>query len=234
MKRTPNIPAGYSTAQAAERLGVSQHEVSRLVRAGYLTAVMSDAGIYIIDPDSVHRQEKNVRMKGRPWDADTAWGALMLLDGEASSGLSYHRDRRLRLKLTEISAEELVALLRKRMTAMRFSVSPSFADDLRERLSLTGVSSSHALSLGIAADENREIDGYPGSADAVVEKLFLFPDNSGSCILRDPCGIPEKLRGLKEMPPAVVAADLATSIDERERRCGLDYLERKLDEFRMH
>lgn len=235
MEAQRHIPSGYSTAQAAERLGVSQHEVSRLIRTGSLSAVKTDAGIYVIDPESAHRQEKNFRAKGRPWDADTAWAALMLLGGETSSGIGYHRDRRLRLKLAEVSAEELVALMRKRMTAMRFNVSPSFQEDTRRCLSLTGASSPYAASLGLVVGSIEEIDGYPISAtDEVVEEFFLFPDANGTCVLREPYMLPEKLEGLECMPPVVVAADLAMSVDERERRVGLEYLDRRLDEFRNH
>lgn len=235
MEERRNIPAGYSTAQVAKRLGVSQHEVSRLIRVGSLEATMTDAGIYVINPDSVHRHERVARMKGRPWDPDTAWAALLLLEGEASSGLGYHRERRLRLKLAEVSAERLVTLMRKRMTAMRFSVSPSFAEDLKGCLTLSGISSPYAASLGLTAGSSQGVDGYPiGSVDELVEKFFLFPDGGGTCILRESHGLPDKLKGLPDMPPVVVAADLAVSVDERERCCGLEYLDRRLDEFRDH
>lgn len=186
METQQNIPAGYTTAQVAQRLGISQHEVARHIRNGSLSAILTDAGIYVIDPDSTHRFENNTRKKGRPWDAETSWTALLLLDGVIETELNYHRERRLRLKL------------------------------------------------GLATNTERVIDGYPRkSLHETIDELFLVPNSNGNCILREPIGLPQRLQGLSEMPPPiVVAADLATSVDARERRCGLDYLKRKLAEFR--
>ena len=99
MKTLMNIPPGYSSSQAARQLGISQHEVARLVRTGTLTAQKLESGMYVVDPGSVQGLAQSRAAKGRPWDAETAWAALLLLDGEDSIGLNYHKSRRLRSKL---------------------------------------------------------------------------------------------------------------------------------------
>ena len=233
MSPQQNIPGGYSTSQAAERLGVSRHEVARLVRAGTLDARMIDAGLYVVDPGSVQRRAAATVLRGRPWDARTAWAALLALEGEGDLGIAYHAERRLRRRLAEVSAEELAALSGKRMRVIRYRCAPSFADDVRGSLSLSGVSSPWASDMGLAVSACDGIDGYVLRAEAdIVRDCFLIADAGGGCVLREARDLPEPLRGLPSMPPTVAAADLALSADERERRCGLDFLEGRLREYR--
>ncbi len=233
MNGTDCITGGYSTSQAAKKLGVSQHEVTRLIRSGLLEARKIDAGIYVVDSDSVQRRMRTSRAKGRPWDASTGWAALLLLEGVDSPGIGYHCERRLKAKMAEMSAEELVVLSRKRMQAFFYRCSPSYADDVRSGLSLSGISSPWAEGMGLVLADVSEIDGYAlHSKDDIVNECFLVSDPNGGCCVRIASSLPEALQGLDAMPPTVAAADLALSVDDRERRCGLDFLERKLSEYR--
>lgn len=222
-----DITTGYSAAQAAELLGVQTHEVTRLFRAGVLKGQKVAGGALLLDAGCVQSYKSNSRGKGRPWDAQTAWAALLLLDGKDVSWLPYHRKRRLLEKLESISAEDLVWLARKRATAEVYSVSQSFADDVRASLAQSGMSASSSAGMGLVSSA-RIIDGYAREAD-VVEKYYMMPDQGGNCIIRTAEGAPAGLLEEAEMPTTVVAADLAMSLDEREKRCGLDYLRGALD-----
>ena len=234
MNANPNIPAGYSTRQAAQLLGVSCHEVSRLIRSEKLRAVKTHAGMYIIDSNSLHELEAKIRTRGRPWDASTAWAALLALEGCRDHDLSYHRQRRLAIALKEIDAIELVAKSRKRSSVERFAASPSFAEDVRERLVPSGISDRRCAQLGLSVSSN-QIDGYAREPlDEIVRSCWLIPDSGGECVIRIPHDLPTALDAAREMPLSVVAADLAESANIRERRCGLDYLQRRLDEYGGH
>lgn len=54
-------------------------------------------------------------------------------------------------------------------------------------------------------------------------------DQGGNFIIRIAEGAPVGLLDEAEMPATVAAADLAMSPDEREKRCGLDYLRGAFD-----
>jgi len=168
---------------------------------------------------------------GRPWDAQTAWASLLLLEDADIGWLPYHRLRRLKQKLRTVSAEELVWCARKRATAARYSVSPSFSEDLKRSLCLTGMGAAAAADLGLTASTSA-IDGYAAEADRIVADFYLMPDRTGNCTVRTAFDAPGGLLDAEEMPVAVVAADLASSLDARERRCGLDYLEGALNAIR--
>lgn len=233
MKSGYDISSGYTTSQAARLLGIGRHEVARLARVGILRAGKTDSGSLVVDPDSVHAQGALSQFKGRPWSPQTAWAALFALDGDEVLWLEYHKRRRLFLKLKEISAEELVWLARNRMEIRRYLVSPSFEDDVRGALVATGMASSFAFDLGLASLVP-VLDGYViGRTPEEVERdFFLVEGSSGSCTVRFARDLPDSLACADEMPESVVAADLAMSVDVRERRCGLDYLKGLLDGMR--
>lgn len=230
MEHMDNITSGYTASQAAKILGVGRHEVARLVRSGILRARKADSGVLVIDPASLHAHEVLAQSKGRPWDAQTAWAALLILGGNDVSWLEYHRRRRLLLKLKEISAKELVWMARNRMEARRYLVSPSVEGDLREALVATGMASNLVNDLGLASTMP-VLDGYAvGKTPEEMERDFLLmEDAAGSCTVRFANNLPTSLVDATEMPAPVVAADLAMSVDSRERRCGSDYLEGLLD-----
>ena len=233
MENAYDIASGYTTSQAARLLGVGRHEVARLVRNGILRARKTDSGTLAIDPGSVHAHEALSQFKGRPWSPQTAWAALLAIGGDDVSWLEYHKRRRLLLKLKEIGAGELIWLARNRMEARRYLVSPSFEDDVRKALVATGMASVLANDLGLASTAP-VLDGYVVgmTAEELERDFFLVEDATGSCTARFASDLPDSLADATGMPAAVVAADLAMSVDTRERRRGLAYLEGLLDGMR--
>lgn len=233
IENTNDIASGYTASQAARLLGVGRHEVARLARSGVLSARKTDAGALVLDPGSVHAHGALSQFKGRPWSPQTAWAALLAIGGGDVSWLDYHKRRRLFLKLKEIGVGKLVWLARNRMEARRYLVSPSFEGGVKGALVATGMASTLVNDLGLASTVPI-LDGYAVgmTAEELEHNFFLVEDATGPLTVRFANDLPDLLADVAEMPAAVVAADLAMSLDARERKCGLDYLEGLLDGMR--
>lgn len=231
MKNNQNILEGYSAAQAADFLGVQAPEITRLYRNGDLSGRKVPGGALLLDASSVQAYKTIFRGSGRPWDSQTAWAALLLVGGEDVSWINYHKLRRLKLRIPSLSAEDLVWLSRKRSNTRRYRVSSSFSEDLKASLVLSGMSTSAAADMGLVASSST-IDGYAKNLEQLEKDLFLMPDVSGNCIIRVAVAAPDEIFSATQVPTVIVAADLAMSVDTRERRCGLDYLEGALDAIR--
>lgn len=236
MERAGMVERGYTTRGAANLLGVSQREVVRLIEADKISARLTESGFYVIDELSLSSYRLAKRAKGRPWAADTAWAALDLLGGGDAGWLDYRRRWSLMKKLETCSAEDVVWLARNRQTPRHYRCSPSAMPLVREAVIRTGSSASAPTMHAIGFSETPLlVDGYvPGSSlDGFASAYCLRESSRGEATLRVAHGLPDKYADLAEMPPAVVAADFALSIDPRERRCGLEYLEGLLDEYKQ-
>lgn len=86
--------------------------------------------------------------------------------------------------------------------------------------------------LGLAATNT--IDGYLADAEAagVVSRHGLIRDDEGRVTLRATSMDLEIICDLAQRSVVLAAIDLAESLDLRERRAGLDALERALESFR--
>lgn len=229
------IEGGFTTQAAAKKLGVGRHEVVRLIHAGKLAAQRTDSGSFVVSSASLSAYEKPRRAKGRPWRAETAWAALDLLGGGSAEWLDYQRRWRLDKKLRSIGAEELCWLSRNRQEAGTYTCFGSMLDVVRGATIATGYSACAGTlqAVGLAPCPTL-VDGYArgGDASGLVVGLCLVESEAGEATLRVAHGLPDEYASLPEMPAAVVAADFAISVDPRERRCGLDYLEGLLDAYR--
>lgn len=101
----------------------------------------------------------------------------------------------------------------------------------RLRAELVGTSSA-AARLGLAA--TNVIDGYLATTDleAVVSRHGLVRDDTGSVTLRATFMDLDVVRDLVNAGDVLAALDLAESLDVRERRAGIDALDRALGKFR--
>ena len=224
------IPGYMTTAQAAEATGLTAHRIGCLARSGEIEAVKS-GNTLLIDATSLRSYAQANQGRGRPMDAQTAYGALWTLSGFDASWLTYAQARRLDIRLKNASAESLSWQLRKRAQTRRYRASQSFLETAEEYLTLSGASSSLLGPFGLLQSEGR-IEGYiaEGKADDFVASCFLQEDTGGNAIIHIASWLPGELGD--EMPLAVVAADLAQSLDTREREAGLDMLGRLLDDYR--
>ncbi|MCL2024424.1 MAG: helix-turn-helix domain-containing protein [Coriobacteriia bacterium] len=224
----------YTTIQSADALGVSRHQVVQLIHAGELHAVRTAGDVFLVDAASVADYARLRQGKGRPFSVNVAWAALWLLSGLDVGWLAYQQRRRLRMRLNEMSAEEVVWAVRRRARLLRVRIDESFLKTAHENLVLSGVSSNLLSELGLT-DGTGKLEGYLADRDleAFMQNTFSAQDDDTNVILRVVGeNIPFNLAGYKEMPRAVVATDLAASADVRERSAGLNLLEELLNEWR--
>ena len=225
-----SIPGYLTTAQAARVSGLTAHRIGCLVRSGDIDAIKS-GNTLLVNAASLNRYAQANQGRGRPMDAQTAFGALWLLSGLDASWLPYARKRRLRLGLQTLTPEKLSWQLRKRSEVRRYRAGDSFLEALAGQLVLSGSSSAMLGQLGLLGQEGK-VEGYclAGELNDIEDSYFLRSNSDGNVVIRVAQWLPEDARG--EMPIAVVAVDLTQSLDTRVRGAGMSTLGRLLDEYR--
>lgn len=90
----------------------------------------------------------------------------------------------------------------------------------------SGTSAARASEFGLSTDPGR-VDGYcrGGAVDDLVARFHLTPDTRGNVTLRAVDAPPAGVLDRAVMPTAVIALDLAGSLEVRERSTGLRVLE---------
>jgi excisionase family DNA binding protein len=231
LTETYAIPGKYTVKDAAALLGTSTARVVQLVHSGALKAQRTVGGAFLIDARLLQEYQRIKVGKGRPWRAETAWAALWLLSGIKVDWLGYHQLRRLRIRLGEVSAENLVWFSRKRATTETLRTSSSFLDALRNELTLSGASAGHLLTLGLT-ERGDVVEGYLDTEElsALKEKYHLVEDAEGNITVHLVLGQPFEMRSIDQMPEAAVLVDLAASADARERSAALKRLRKLLNE----
>lgn len=211
-----------STSDAAEQLGVSARQVQNLVRGGALRQV----GRGLVEESSVERYLRvRAGCRTRPWAESTAWGAVDLLSGGGAAWLGQTQRSRLRARLRGLDATTVTGLARARASVTRWRAHGS------ARAHLEGVlvrATNEPAALGLTA--STAIDGYlaAAAADGVVARHGLLRDELGDVTLRATTMSLDVVHDLSGRGIVLAALDLAESLDARERRAGLDSLERAL------
>lgn len=244
-----------TSAEAAALLGVTARQVQRLARSGQLTVRDTVGRAVLLDSASVLRLAQAGVAQGRRWNPRTVWMALALLDGqEQESGeddqalvaagiapLDSSQRWHLRARLRRMRPEDLVRMSGRRATATNWRVSTSYTKELRAALVLTGAaalahSRGTAARFGLAGGGAGSIDGYTTSGQLKVlqRRLFLAPAIDGNATLRvlpDGIGITATRPKVGLAGTAVIALDLADSLDVRERTAGLRVLRELMDKL---
>ena len=215
-----------TTAAAADRLGVSQRQVQRLIATGDLPASRTAGDAWVVDALALNALARTRPTRGRPWSPGTAWAALWQLSGLDADWLDRRSASRLAERLATLGSEGLLHACRRRAVVRQCRVSESFIEELSAAVVRSGTSAMTAAPFGMGRDSAR-VDGYcdEGALTGLVRDFHLIEDASGNATLRA-----APLRALQigdgdEMPVAVVAADLAESLEVRERSTGLRVLE---------
>lgn len=229
MLSNANISGGFSVAQAAQLLGVSEHQVRALIKDGELDSTRISERVQIIEANSVLRYQQLFAGKGRPLAPAIAFAALGEVSGQPIETLSYQQKRRLHQKLKIISPAKLVWQTRKRKNTKRFRCSQSFVEEVANDLVLSGVSAVDN-SFDLTAD-SYTTEGYCReiATPALIVKYFLEEDPQGNVVLH--CCQEMPWPNIEQMPVGVVAADLAESLNSRERAAGLAKLEELLNGY---
>jgi len=215
-----------AVSEAAERLGVSTRQVQHLVARGELRSLARG----VVDETSVERLLAVRRgSHTRAWAESTAWAAVALLSGREAGWLGESQRSRLRGRLRGLGAEELVERARERASVSRYVAHRSAGERLRAELVDT---SSSAPRFELAT--TNAIDGYLAATDlkAVVARHGLVRDDTGSVTLRATSMDLDVVRDLVSASDVLAALDLAESLNVRERRSGIDALDRALGVFR--
>jgi excisionase family DNA binding protein len=217
-----------TTAQAGERLGVSQRQVQRLVRVGEVPARRTAGDAWVLDALSVNALARSRPSRGRPWSSDVAWGALWMLSELEAGWLDNRTRSRLAIRLKAMDPDEVVHACRRRADVRRCRVSESFRDEFRGELVSSGADAAERF--GLAGDPSR-VEGYCGAEawERIRSRFRLVDDTYGNVVVRV-ATFATPIVGRETMPDAVVAVDLAESFESRERAAGLRELGRLLGE----
>lgn len=231
MNTNTTLGETLTTAQAAQRLGLSQHQVAMLAASGEIASSRIGRTL-VLDARDVLRYGQNRCGKGRPLTQGVAIAAFWLLSGREAPWLTYQQARRLNAKLASVSPEELVWLCRRRCEIKRFRCNPSFLNKVKEQVALSGCSSPFLSQLGLSS-LNEGVEGYVGkeALEKVVSSCHLKEDQEGEVVLRV-VNVSTPVIDTAPMPLAVAAADLAESLVARERQAGLSFLKGALNDYR--
>ena len=213
-------------SEAADRLGVSTRQVQHLVARGDLSQVARG----FVDASSVDRLLA-VRRGGRTraWSEETAWAAVALLSGMDASWLGESQRSRLRRRLKEVSADELVARARDRAVIKRYAGHPSAVSRVR-----SATISTHLAARRLGLADSSAVDAYVAAdgLDDLVSAYALAPAGDGAFVLRATTMGLDVVAELADTGNVLAALDLAESLDVRERSAGARGLVAALDSFR--
>ena len=179
--------------------------------------------MWLVDSDSVLRYELSTRRgRGRGLDSASAWGLLWELSGLDADWLTQSTRARVRRRVRYSNADEIAKVVSKRTVAHRYTAAN--AERAAEGLIATGRAAASVLGTDLI-DDRRRVSGYvrEGSADDYAARHFMVAELAGQDVVYENT-LPIQFAG-DVMPPAVVAVDLTTSADTRERSAGLRAIE---------
>lgn len=210
------------TRDAARALGVSQRQVTDLLRAGKLAGEQLSDGTWLVTPRSISERRSLNAGAGRNWSAASSWALLDELSGHSSTGLSQSTLARIRRRIRTSTAEDIARRVATRTTAHRYAADSlaRTADDLV----LTGASAAEMIDRNLTTDK-RKVEGYlcNGTLEDFVRHHLLTIDNEGDVTIYDSLKRDE-FKG-RHASQSVIAADLARSLNTRERSAGLAALD---------
>jgi hypothetical protein len=207
---------------------VTRRRAVALLGTGEIAGRQLANGTWLADSDAVARYEVlGDRGSGRTLDRDTAWGLLWELSGLDADWLSSRTLARVRQRIRESAAEDLAKAVARRTVAHSYTAAN--AQRAAAELIATGRAAADTLESDLLSDRRR-VSGYvrSGTPDEYAASHFMVPDINGQDVVYENTMPVDDFDG-DVMPSAVVAADLARSIDTRERSAGL----RAIDELRQ-
>ncbi len=209
------------TKDAALALGISQRQITELLRAGKLGGEQLQDGTWLVFRRALGERRAIHAGSGRAWSASSSWALLGELSGRATEGLSQSTQARIRRRIRDRSVDEIARKVATRTRVHRYtadSLSRTAAD-----LTLTGASAADVVDRTLTA-ETRKVEGYvrAGDLDDFVRRHLLTLDAEGDVTIYE---APESEVFGRHASNATIAADLARSVSTRERSAGLAILE---------
>lgn len=219
-----------TTAAAARRLGVSTRQVQRLASEGLLTRAAGN----VVTSESVARAlaQRNASARlTRAWSEPTAWAALAVLSGrdDLARGIGATQLSRLRTRLRRATPESLASSLRDRADVRRLEAHSSAVERAFALVIKAGIDSHGS---GLTPRQSALADGYltTEAADAVESALALRRAIGAANVVLRVTGFPH-IADVAAAGDTLAGADLAESVDVRERAEGLRILERALERY---
>lgn len=242
--------------EAAAKLAVSTQRVSALCSNHLLTTYTFGSRKILISLDSVNRYKQQNSKSGRAYAPSLAFATLFMLSGCEVSWINRQQKYRIEEYLQSITSQELVNRSKNRAKTMEYWCRKSRLVELSKHLILSAATGNmHSQFQLIKTDK---IEGYASSnnlEDLINEfhlkdkedgvdssiinvKLRVIEDYKVFDFIRQNVSsrITEETRATSTksfMPIAVCAADLAESLDVRERQAGLSKLSELLTECNL-
>lgn len=240
--------------EAAARLSVSTQRISALCSNHLLTKYTFGSRKILISLDSVNRYKQQNYKSGRAYAPSSAFAALFMLNGCKVSWINRQQKHRIEAYLRSISPQELVSRSKNHAKTMEYWCRKSRLVELSDNLILSAATGSMHSQFQLTQTD--KIEGYisRNNLEDLINKFHL--KNSEDGVSSSMANV--KLRVIEDskvfdfihqnmslhitecteetltksfMPIAVCAADLAESIDVRERQSGLNKLAELLAKY---
>lgn len=219
--------AQLTTAELANRLGVTRRRAAALASDGSIPATRLSSGAWLIHSDAVARFEKTAqRTAGRTLGSDASWAILWELSGLEVNWLSESTHARVRRRIRNSDAATLAAVVQQRTIVKHYvSANTELASRGLIKTARAAVVTLSDLGVDLSPDPT-SVAGYVsiGSIDEHAAKNFMLQKHDGTDVLYE--NTLPFIFDQEFMPAAVVAADLTRSLDTREYSAGVRALGR--------
>lgn len=216
--------------EAAEELKATRAMVHKLLKNGSLLVAGRAGRSILIDSASVERYKNRRPLKGRSWNAATAWAALKIIEGGTPRWIDATSRYRLKHRLKFMDTAELAAAVGTKDRVKRYRIAPGGIPRAADYFLPTGATALNdsvvADRFGLAAGRTDVLEGYLDTVRApmIVDGLSLVEDPAGNVIMHIVDG-GYAFEGT-DTPDAAIAVDLMESLNSRERAAGKNMLEK--------
>ncbi len=242
--------------EAAAKLSVSTQRISALCSNHLLTTYAFGSRKILISLDSVNRYKQQNSKSGRAYAPSSAFAALFMLSGCEVSWINRQQKYRIEVYLRSISSQDLVNRSKNRAKTIEYWCRKSRLAELSDHLILSAATGGMHSQFQLTQTD--KIEGYISSIklEDLINKFHLKNKEDG--VSSSVANV--KLRVIEDskvfdfisqnvssrinedaqvtsaksfMPIAVCAADLAESLDVRERQSGLNILSKLITEYNL-
>lgn len=214
------LDSAMSAAEAAERLGVSSHEIRRLLDSGDLRG-RQIAGRWFVPVQEVQRWSYLPRPSGRPYSPRSCWAMLQMIEGQQPD-ISASRNWQLRQYLLDREPFDLAGRLRRRASRQLLLVHSSLLSQLvgEDLVLRAGVSAARAAGADLLVrDELAELYVHARDFDQLRADYHLREADHLNVIAHVvPAGIEVPFSDVA--PRSLVALDLMESGEPRAVDAG--------------
>jgi len=217
-----------SSAEAADRLGLTSGRVRELIASGALRA-RRVGNRYLVGRDDVDARASGGILVGRPFSPRRAWALILIASGLVPPGLDPVTQSKLRRVLREKDLWSIRARLASRAKRRELRAHTSDLARIEAEPGVVRTGARHAAAAGlslIAPDAPVELYLDASTAERLVELYHLRPSDRPNVVFHV---VPSEVRSWLNSPVAprpAVALDLADDRDPRSQQVAQAYLAR--------